>query len=222
MFDGSHSHGGGSGGAHSHGTGSGGGAGFAVAIVVGVLAAVLLGWILFDAISNTIKENNDKKFNQQDMSIRSAKVMMKCRALEISGRVPQAGPACSSATRSAALIIELKGLPAGAHIGHSALEGQYYGTCTVLNSAREADTPWQSEFLTKPSSTEINIGPNLFPTKITLPGNACAISPYSDSRYVKITIIRWGRIDGQQYVIRQIIEKINPSWYRLDESLYNP
>jgi hypothetical protein len=221
MFDGSHSHSGGSSGGHSHGTGPGRSAGALVLIPVVAFGVVVIVWILGSAIANTVRNHNDRSLNQQDILIRSAKVVVKCRAVEAAGRVPHAGPACSPSTRSGALIIELKGIPAGINIGRAQLRGQYYGQCTDLQRAHDISGNTTNSFFTKKTITNVAVGSILNIRKIALPGNACAVSPGSGSHYIEIALIREGT-PGQIYVIRRIIERIKPSWYRLDGSLYAP
>lgn len=221
MFDGGHSHGGGSSGSHSHGTGSGRSAGALVLIPVVAFGVVVIVWILGSAIANTIRNHNDQKLNQQDISIRSAKVAVKCRAVQTGNRVPHAGPECSPSTRSGALIIELRGLPAGINLVRAPSRGQYYGNCTTLQHAHDISGDTSYSFFTKPTITKIAVGPTWSTRKIAQPRNSCVVSPDSGCHYIEIDIVREG-INEQIYVIRRIIKRIEPSWYSLDGSLYTP
>jgi hypothetical protein len=213
MFGGSHSHSGGSGGSHSHGSGdSGTPGGGCIALGLGIPFAIVIVILIIHTIVSNVERNHDSILNRTDRLIISANLTVGCRAVEERHGRLLVGPSCSQAAKSAALVIEMKGVPSGVRFLSSGSRGQYYAHCIPDGAGGGGN------LITKPTVQ----GTGFFGTmNIALPGNACVISPGPYTTSVEIGIVRWG-VGNTQYDVRSVTVQIDPSWYRLDNSFFSP
>jgi len=221
MYDGSHSHSGGSSGAHTHG---GGGGYDGVGVVLGVGGAIIMvvAAIIFAVHYFTYHAalKHDAVMTPQDKLIRSARLSISCREIVQDANGTQSvGPPCSSGIRSAALAIQLIGVPRGVKFVNSGVRGTYQASCTVISGGDQV-AGGGGTILTGKSHQETSTSSSA----MWLPSNTCAIGILEPSQAVEIEIDRLSVGDsgtGNFYIVRQFTVRLDPRWYSNDGSVYS-
>jgi hypothetical protein len=187
-------------------------------VVIGIAVWIII--LIVHNMSDNARVRHDSALTRKDMEIRSAPLSVKCRAVqEINGK-ESIGPPCSSATKSSALVIELRGVPRNVRFRSSpGPRGTYSASCTLI--AGGDAVAGSEQLLSRPSKQTIDFD---F-ARVSLPLNACIVSPSEAVQSVEIDIVRWSIGDSNSatsFTIRQFRRKIHRNWYRLDASLYRP
>jgi hypothetical protein len=219
VSNGGHSHGYGSGGEHTHGGGGGSsGVGIGLAILMGIF--VIGGAVAFitDAVSKHAALSHDSVLTQQDSAIRSARLGISCREIVENANGSQSvGPQCGSGIKSAALAIQLTGLPAGVKLTNSSTRGTYGASCTVIAGGDQV--AGSTSMVTGRSFQEVPSSSS----GMWLPSDTCEIQILEPSQAVEIDITRQSISDSNtsnSFLIRKFTATLDPGWFTTDGAVY--